>query len=140
MNKSSLIDKEELNLNHVIKIVIFSPWSILPQLHVELSEILGAEAIIHYHGTGLFQSIDITNRNVSKKTEIDRIIAMHDFHPDEVAVFGDDLNDLEMLKGFKNSIAMGNASDTVKGHANYITLGNDEEGIEYGLKNILKLI
>lgn len=69
-----------------------------------------------------------------------KLIDLCGFDQDEVAVFGDDYNDIEMLKGFKHSIAMGYACDEVKRCAGHITLGNDEEGIYYALNNILKLI
>ena len=55
-------------------------------------------------------------------------------------VFGDDLNDIEMLSEFPISIAMGNAEETVKQTARYTTLSNESDGIYYALKNILNLI
>jgi len=47
---------------------------------------------------------------------------MFNLDKSEVAVFGDDYNDIEMLDGFDNSIVMGNACDEVKSHARYVTL------------------
>ena len=50
------------------------------------------------------------------------------------------MNDMEMLSSVRHSIAMGNGVYEVKQTASYITLSNDDEGIVYGLKEILKVI
>ena len=59
---------------------------------------------------------------------------------EEIAVFGDDVNDLEMIQAYPVSIAMGNAVEEVKAAAKHITLPNDEGGIAYALKDILHII
>jgi hydroxymethylpyrimidine pyrophosphatase-like HAD family hydrolase len=50
------------------------------------------------------------------------------------------MNDMEMLSSIQHSIAMGNGVDEVKCVASHVTLSNDDEGIVYGLKEILKII
>lgn len=140
VNKDELISFEDLRYAHVIKIVVFSPWDILPDLCNKLNDIVGTMANVYLTGRGDFRSIEIVDKRINKKLAIDRLINLCGFNHDEVAVFGDDYNDMEMLKGFKNSIAMGNACDEVKSCARHITLGNDEEGIHYALINILKLL
>lgn len=131
---------ENIVYAHVVKIVIFSPWDILPELRDKLINTIGTIANVYLTGRNDFKSIEIVDKRVNKKLAIDRLIELCRLNHDEVAVFGDDFNDMEMLKGFKNSIAMGNACDEVKSCAGYITLGNDEEGIYYALREILKLI
>ena len=56
---------------------------------------------------------------------------------DEVAVFGDDVNDLEMIAFYPRSVAMGNAVEQVKQAAGYVTKTNDEGGIAHALEQIL---
>ncbi|MCH5275453.1 MAG: HAD family hydrolase [Lachnospiraceae bacterium] len=46
----------------------------------------------------------------------------------EIAAFGDDYNDIEMLKAVGMGVAMGNAIEEVKTVAKYIALSNDEDG------------
>ena len=60
--------------------------------------------------------------------------------PEELAVFGDDLNDLEMIRAYPVSVAMGNAVEEVKSVAKYVTLDNDKGGIAHALKEILHII
>lgn len=140
VNNDELISFENLKYAHVIKMVAFSPCDILPDLCDKLIDIVGIMANVYLTGRGDFRSIEVVDKQINKKLAIDRLINLCGFNHDEVAVFGDDYNDIEMLKGFRHSIAMGNACDEVKSCAGYITLGNDEEGIHYALRNILKLI
>jgi len=131
---------EKAELSHVVKIVIFSPWEILPELRDKLVKIVGPMANVYLTGRIDFRSIEIVDKKVNKKLGIEKLINLCGLSHDEVVVFGDDYNDIEMLKGFKNSVAMGNACDEAKSCAAYVTLGNDEEGIHYSLQNILKII
>lgn len=50
------------------------------------------------------------------------------------------MNDLEMLSGYENSIAMGNGEEKSKNAAGFITLDNDSDGIIYGLSRYLDII
>ena len=58
-------------------------------------------------------------REVTKRLGIDT---------SEVAAFGDDYNDIEMIKAVGMGVAMGNAIKEVKAIAKYIALSNDEDG------------
>ena len=56
----------------------------------------------------------------------------------EVVAFGDDKNDIDMLKLCGIGVAAGNAISDVKNIADHITLTNDEDGIAVYLeKNLL---
>lgn len=59
---------------------------------------------------------------------------------EEIAVFGDDLNDVEMLSHCPNSVAMGNAHPQAKAVAAHVTHSCDEDGIAHALRNILHVI
>lgn len=97
----------------------------------------GDRANIYLADRGM--TILAVSREVSKYTAIERMREKLGLDADEVAVFGDDVNDIEMLSGYKNSIAMGNAVDEVKKIAGYTTLSNDEEGVAYAIENILRI-
>ena len=47
----------------------------------------------------------------------------------EFVAFGDDLNDIEMLRACGTGVAVGNAIGEVKEVADHITLSNDEDGV-----------
>lgn len=82
----------------------------------------------------------IVGESVNKMTGIEKIRMALGLEKDEIAVFGDDVNDVEMLSEYEHSVAMGNAERHVKDKAKYVTLDNDSEGIYHALHSILGLI
>jgi Cof subfamily protein (haloacid dehalogenase superfamily) len=55
---------------------------------------------------------------------------------DRVMFFGDDVNDIELIKECGIGVAMGNAIEKVKNVANYITSTNEEDGIAVFLNQL----
>jgi Cof subfamily protein (haloacid dehalogenase superfamily) len=124
--------------NEVVKIVVFTDKNLSEDFYKTLQEEIGGLVNVYYVYGG--RVIDIVNKNVTKKLAIDQIAEIYNFNADEIAVFGDDYNDIEMLSGYKHSVAMGNACAAAKEIALYTTLSNDADGIYYALKNYLKVI
>ena len=56
---------------------------------------------------------------------------------DEIIAIGDEENDLSMIKYAGLGVAMENAKEIVKQHANYITLSNDENGVGEVIKKFI---
>lgn len=78
------------------------------QHHVaKLREVFGNE--LHATGSG-FGSVDILGHGVDKATGIQVLQDYYDVLDDEVMVFGDNGNDLEMLQKYTNAYVMPNAS------------------------------
>lgn len=78
---------------------------------------------------------DFTSAKADKANGI-RAIAEHmGIDISETMAFGDGGNDLTMLRAAGIGVAMGNALDTVKAHADYITSSVDEDGIANALKH-----
>lgn len=84
--------------------------------------------------------IQLANINANKMTGIEIIRQKFNIQKNEIAVFGDDINDVEMLSEYEYSFAMGNAQDNIKPFAKYLTLDNNSDGIEYAIRNILKIL
>ena len=84
--------------------------------------------------------VQIMAQGVNKHRGIEKIRAYLGYEKNEIAVFGDDVNDIEVLAEYENSIAMGNAECIVKERARYITLDNENDGVHHGICNILKLV
>ncbi|MGY5850616.1 HAD family hydrolase [Salegentibacter sp. F14] len=81
--------------------------------------------------------IDITALDANKGNAIKDIQRELNISPEETMVFGDYLNDLEMMKNAKYSFAMKNAHPEIKQVSNYITrYSNNENGV---LKTIEEL-
>ena len=82
----------------------------------------------------------IMSKEASKEQALLDILFRHGISPEEVVTFGDGQNDLGMIQTFECGVAMGNAIQELKEVANYTTLTNDEHGISYALREILKII
>ena len=83
--------------------------------------------------------IEINPRGISKGATLARLMEEENVGHDEVLVFGDGENDVDMFSKVKYCIAMDNAKEYVKKHAYKITKSNNEEGIAYMIKELIKL-
>ena len=70
----------------------------------------------------------------SKAVGIESVLKHFGIGREECIAFGDGGNDIEMLEYCGIGVAMGNADDKVKSHADYVTTSVDEEGIEQAFK------
>ena len=82
------------------------------------------------------QFSDLVNADNSKATGIDSILHHYGIDRNECIGFGDGGNDIEMLDFCGIGVAMGNADDNVKAHADYITTSVDDEGIANALSQL----
>ena len=78
---------------------------------------------------------DVVAGNVSKSAGIDAMIDHYGIDLSETMAFGDGGNDILMLDHVAIGIAMGNAGDKVKEHADYITDDADKDGILHALQH-----
>lgn len=79
--------------------------------------------------------VDITALGNTKQLGIDLICKHFDIDVAEAMAFGDGGNDIPMLRHAGIGIAMGNANDTVKAAADYVTTSVDENGIAHALQH-----
>lgn len=80
------------------------------------------------------EAFDIIPKRGGKAAGIQKILARHGIRREEIMAFGDGGNDVEMLQYAKVGIAMGNAGEDVKKHADYVTACVDDDGILKALK------
>lgn len=80
------------------------------------------------------RQIEIAPSGITKGRTLKRLMEEEGIGRDEVLVFGDGENDIDMFRQVTHSIAMGNAAAYVKEHAAEITEGNGEEGLLKALK------
>ena len=83
------------------------------------------------------QWFEIMPKGINKGTTIKKLLEYLNISPEETMIFGDGENDIAMLSITSNSIAMANAMENVKKHANHVTeFSNNEDGIsKYLLKH-----
>jgi hypothetical protein len=81
--------------------------------------------------------LDISSPNAHKGYALQKIMDLYQISSDEIMVFGDYNNDLEMLALANISIAMANAHPNVLKASRYTTYSNDDFGVERVLENLL---
>ena len=81
---------------------------------------------------------DIMPQGVSKAAGLDPLLEALDITTDEVAVFGDAENDLEILRKVRHSVAVANATDEVLATANYRVGDAADEGVADALLEIAR--
>lgn len=73
--------------------------------------------------------VEIMPQNVHKATSLEKLLGVLEMEVKDLIACGDGYNDLTMIDYAGIGIAMANAQDIVKEHADYITLSNDEDGL-----------
>lgn len=73
--------------------------------------------------------VEIMPPNVHKATSLEKLLEVLDMDRKDLVACGDGYNDLTMIEYAGVGVAMANAQDIVKEHADYITLSNDEDGL-----------
>lgn len=80
------------------------------------------------------RQIEIAPRGITKGRTLRRLMEEAGIDRDEVLVFGDGENDVDMFRQVTYSIAMGNGADYVKRHALEVTDSNSREGLVKALR------
>jgi HAD-superfamily hydrolase, subfamily IIB len=115
------------NIETYIGMMLMNDESEFPLLYQTLSPYFDVQR----HPNQL--SFDLTLKNVSKAVGIKSLVDKLGYNLEDVFAFGDGNNDLEMIELVGCGIAMGNAVETLKNIANYITTDIDNAGIEKAL-------
>ena len=78
---------------------------------------------------------DVNPKGLSKATAMKAVLDHFGFDISESMAFGDGGNDVPMIAASGIGVAMGNASEEVKRHADYVTLDVDNDGVTAALKH-----
>lgn len=98
----------------------------------ELSRVLPGCGLTRWNPYGL----DITPQGGGKVMGIRLLLEKWGISREEIAAFGDGENDAEMLRFAGIGVAMGNAPESVKEAADYVTSSVDEDGVARGLQGL----
>lgn len=82
--------------------------------------------------------LEIMDKTVTKAEGIEVLLKHYNFSAENAVAFGDNYNDVEMLKMVGCGVAMGNAPETVKKISNEVTDSNENEGIYNFLSSRIK--
>ena len=79
----------------------------------------------------------ITHADVSKSDTIRRVVERSGHVLSSVITFGDDTNNIEMIRAAGIGVAMANAVSPVKSVADHVTLSNDKDGVAIVIETLL---
>lgn len=83
--------------------------------------------------------LDISKTGVHKGTTIANLQKKLGISPEETMVFGDGLNDVDLMHQGAFSFSMRNGSEETKKTAHFITLSNEEQGVLKTIEKFLSL-
>lgn len=78
--------------------------------------------------------LEITDKKATKAVALDFLTRKSGIRREETMAFGDNYNDIEMLRFAGKGLAMGNAPEGVKKAADDVTSSNNQDGIAAALK------
>ncbi len=81
--------------------------------------------------------IEIMPKGISKGTGVQEIAKILSITPEQIMVFGDFENDIEMFYQAGFAVAMGNATEDIKAVAHYITETNNQDGVAAAINKFL---
>lgn len=77
--------------------------------------------------------LEFINKDVNKYVGLKFLSKKLNINEDEIMTFGDAMNDYDMIKNAKLSVAMGNAVDELKEVAKFVTKENNESGVAHAI-------
>ena len=82
------------------------------------------------------ECFDVYPKGINKGTGVLQICERLGIDVKDTIGFGDDINDIEMLKICGTSVVMGSSSDEVKSYADFVTKNAKEDGVVYALEQL----
>lgn len=77
---------------------------------------------------------------VTKASALEKFCRARGIDRSEVVVFGDNINDVEMLRWAGLGVAMGNAEPEARAAADHVTLHNDADGVAVVVEELLRTL
>jgi len=81
--------------------------------------------------------LEVYSSKISKGLMLQKVAEYYGIKTEEVIAMGDGENDLSMIEYAGLGIAMGNAMESVKKRADFITKSNTEDGVAYALEKFI---
>lgn len=82
--------------------------------------------------------LEVMPQNIDKAYSLQKLLSSLGLTADEMICCGDGFNDLSMIQYAGLGVAMENAQDLIKDHADFITKSNDEDGVLHVINTFLR--
>lgn len=137
---------DKLPVNSFQKFFIMGDDTDIQKLYKEVEESCSDEISMFLTTPGMHNAanldtparcIEIMAYGVNKGNTLKKLLASQNISMDEVVSFGDDTNDIEMLRMSGWGVAMNNAIPSVKDAARLETLSHKDDGVAYFIEKYL---
>jgi Cof subfamily protein (haloacid dehalogenase superfamily) len=132
------------DLQHTLRVGMVAPGSRMPHLLDQVNEQFADRVQAHAFAAipapdpkEAIHILEVFAPGVDKWHGLSHIADQLGIGPDQVAVIGDEINDVAMLQAAGCAIAMENATDAAKQHANYVTKPNHDHGVAHAIQQVL---
>ena len=132
------------DLHHTLRIGIVASESRMQQVIGELEGRFGNRLFMHYFQTigrpqveGAMFVLEVFAAGVDKWRGIQWIARQRGIDPSRIAVIGDEINDVTMIRNAGCGIAMQNAINAVKGVADHVTHSHTADGVAHAINQLL---
>lgn len=126
----SYLEKSKLGAH---KLMLMCTKKSADELMPRLQEKFGPDLNLYRSNDTL---IEVAPKSVSKLSAI-RLLLKENESLNDILAFGDNYNDIDMLKHVGLGVAVGNAREEVKSVADHVALNNTEDGVAHFIKEHL---
>lgn len=135
--KDIVIQLEDFSLENcsLLRALVFGERKRVEALKREL-EGEGLKALF-FHGPTETGFMEVFQEGCSKAQSLEYLAERMGFKPEKIMAFGDDINDLEMIRYAGCGVAMGTAPAILLEEADYVTLSAEEEGVGDALEKLV---
>ena len=136
--------REEIFKKDILKFVIIEEKNrglgdvykrqILDEIRKELRKVQGIKITSSWPN-----NIEVMNEGVDKGNAVKILAEKMNIDREDIIAFGDNYNDIEMIKFAGLGVAMGNAEELIKQEADYVTDTNQDSGVAKAIYKFLEL-
>ena len=147
VTESIVEEKKEVtvdDMHHALRVGVVGPEQRVKPLTARMQEKLGGRMMLHAftaiqspNPAEAVMLLEIFGGGVTKWRGLQWIAQRHDIAPEEIAVIGDEINDLAMFENAGCAIAMANAIDPIKAVAHRQTKDCDDHGVAHAIEQML---
>lgn len=120
----------------IVKCIITGEPEILADIEPHINAALQGRADA-YRSEPFF--LEVVPHGIDKAQGLSRLLSFVNMDPDEVMALGDGYNDIPMIEYAGCGVAMDNAQEAVKAKADYITLGNNDDGVAAAIERFVDM-
>lgn len=132
---NTVLEEWQTNNTGAHKVMCMGPENEIREMAEALTRRFGNDIYI-YRSKSTY--LELAPRTISKATALELILKdNYGIAMGEVMAFGDNYNDIEMLKAVGKGIAVGNAREEVKAAADEVTLKSTDDGVAVAIEKYL---